>query len=181
MRILAISGSLRAASSNTNAIDAVRALAPTGVEVVLYKGLSDLPHFNPDFDQIELPRAVQILRSEVRNCHGIIISSPEYAHGIPGSLKNALDWLVGGFEFSGKPVALINTSPRATIALASLQEILITMSACLVPEASVAIPLLGRNINAQGIVADPELSGILSGALRSFISAIRAKPAILPD
>lgn len=115
VRILAISGSLRARSSNTALLGAARTLAPKGVEVVLYEGLGGLPHFNADHDGDAAPPAVADFRSRVRAADGVLISSPEYAHGVPGTLKNALDWLVGGHqnEIVGKPVALFNASPRA--------------------------------------------------------------------
>src|SRR5581483_420099 len=125
MRLLAICGSLRAASSNRSALEAVRLLAPAGVEVLPWHGLGGLPHFNPDLDTEQAPAtppAVAALRRLVGECDGLLISSPEYAHDVAGSLKNALDWLVSCSEFPGKPVALINTSPRATHAQAALAE-----------------------------------------------------------
>jgi len=171
MRIFAISGSLRAVSSNTSLLRAAAALAPEGVEVTLYGGLGDLPHFNPDLEDSE-PPVVTDLRVQIRAADGILISSPEYAHGVPGVLKNALDWLVGGSEIVGKPIALWNASPRATHAQASLAETLKTMSTRIVPEASIALPLLARQIDAVGIAEDPELAGPLRAALAAFARAI---------
>ena len=171
MRILAISGSLRAVSSNTTLLRAAALLALEGMEIVLYGGLADLPHFNPDLEDAE-PSPVTDLRRQVREADGLLISSPEYAHGVPGSLKNALDWLVGGSEIVGKPIALWNASPRATHAQESLAETLRTMSTRLVPEASIAVPLLARGIDAAGIAGDPELSGPLRTALAAFGRAI---------
>src|SRR5215213_1044561 len=140
MRILAISGSLRRVSSNTSLLGAAALLAPEGVEVIVYDGLGDLPHFNPDLEANE-PPAVTGLRAQVRAADGLLISSPEYAHGVPGSLKNALDWLVGGDEFIDKPVALLNATPPATWAQASLAETVTVMSGRLVHEASIEVPL----------------------------------------
>lgn len=172
IRILAISGSLRRISSNTAALQAAIVLSPKNVEMKLYSGLSNLPHFNPDFEPAESLSVVD-LRSHIRWAEGLIISSPEYAHGVPGVLKNALDWLVSGDEFPGKPVALINTSPRATHAQASLIEITTTMSGRIISEASIALPLLGRNLDAAGIIADSELSEALQAAIARFADAIR--------
>jgi chromate reductase len=176
VRILAISGSLRAASSNTALLRAAATLAPEGMEIVLYGGLGDLPHFNPDLEDAE-PLSVTELRHQVRTADGLLISSPEYAHGVPGVLKNALDWLVGGSEIVYKPIALWNASPRATHAQESLAETLRTMSTRIVPEASIAVLLLGRRIDTAGIASDPELSGPLRAALAAFARAIdcRAK------
>ena len=102
-RILAISGSLRSASSNTAVLQAIAALAPTEVQVVLYSGLSELPSFNPDLDTATPLPAVSEFRKQLLASDGVLISSPEYAHGVPGTLKNALDWLVRSGELYEKP------------------------------------------------------------------------------
>jgi chromate reductase, NAD(P)H dehydrogenase (quinone) len=177
MQLLAISGSLRAASSNTAVLQALRALAPARVEVRLYQGLDTLPYFNPDLDgedRPDRPAPVLELRRAVGECAGILISSPEYAHGVPGVLKNALDWLVSCSEFPGKPVALINMSPRSVHAQASLAETLVTMSARLVAEASIALQLPRPGYTAADIIVDPGLCAALRAALAAFVAAIRA-------
>jgi NAD(P)H-dependent FMN reductase len=173
MRILAICGSLRASSSNRSALEAAAMLAPAGMAIAPYDGLAHLAHFNADLDTEEPPHAVLTLRREIGLADGLIISSPEYAHGIAGSLKNALDWLVASFEFPGKPVMLINASPRAVHADAQLREILRTMSARLIGASSVLLPLLGRNLTASDVASDPELSGVLRAALADFAKAVR--------
>ena len=170
-RILAISGSLREGSSNTALLRGAIALSPKNVEMKLYSGLSSLPHFSPDLEAT-LP-SVAMLRSHISWSDGLIISSPEYAHGVPGALKNALDWLVGGEEFAGKPVALFNASPRATYAQASLIEIVTTMAGRVVPDAAITVSLLGRKLDAEGIVNDAEISRELKVAIASFIAAIK--------
>jgi chromate reductase len=175
MRILAISGSLRAASSNGAVLQAATRLAPAGVEVVHYKGLGDLPHFNPDLDTDDPPEVVRALRYEIGRCDGLLICSPEYAHGVAGSMKNALDWLVSSVEFPEKWVALINTSQRAVHGDAQLREILTTMSARLIERASIILPLWGRNLDATGIISDPALSEQLRTALEYFVGTIRLK------
>ena len=115
-------------------------------KVLVYRGLAELPPFNPDDDIEERPKPepVEKLRALIDASDALIIAAPEYAHGVPGALKNALDWLVASETFAGKPVALINASPRAFHAQASLREILSTMAARLVPEAFAAISLTGR-------------------------------------
>ena len=114
-------------------------------------------------------------RQQIKHSDGIIISSPEYAHGVPGSLKNALDWLVSSVEFPGKPVALINTNPRATIAQASLREILVTMSARIVESNNTTLEIAGTGLDSQGIVSDPTLSQSLKKAIAEFVRAIESK------
>jgi NAD(P)H-dependent FMN reductase len=174
LRIAAISGSLREGSSNTAALRAAARLAPDGVEVELFEGIAALPFFNPDLDRDDLvPEKVVALRRLVGSVDGLLISSPEYARGVAGVLKNALDWLVGSFEFPGKPVALVNTSPRATHALAALTLTLETMSARIAREASVTLPLLGAPTAEASIVADPVLAESLRSAMERFAVFIR--------
>jgi chromate reductase, NAD(P)H dehydrogenase (quinone) len=176
MDLLAISGSLRRRSSNTELLRAAAALAPDGMTIRLYDELDRLPHFNPDLED-SLPDVVQTLRSRVGHAAGLLICSPEYARGVAGSLKNSLDWLVGGSEFVGKPVALLNASPRSTHANAALRVTLQTMSAYFVDAASITVPLLGTNLDAAAIVADPAMAGPLRGALETFRHAIEAQSA----
>ena len=175
MRILAISGSLRAASSNTRLIEALPALAPPGVEVVVYGGLGGLPHFNPDLVEPSPPAPVRELWDLVGACDGLIICSPEYAHGVAGTMKNALDWLAPSLEFPETAVAQLNAAPRAHLALDQMRETLVTMSARIVDAACVAVPLQGRP--AVDIAADPELAAIVRPALETFVAAIRDMPA----
>jgi NAD(P)H-dependent FMN reductase len=171
--ILAISGSLRAGSSNTALLQVAAALAPAGTKIEFYNGLGDLPHYNPDRED-EIISSVVNLRNSVRTADGILICSPEYARGVPGSLKNALDWLVGGIEIVRKPVALINASPYSTHAHAALAIILETMSAQVVPEASVTVPLRGRKLSSTGIAADPVITDPLRMALTALQCAMAA-------
>jgi chromate reductase, NAD(P)H dehydrogenase (quinone) len=147
-------------------------LAPPETETVFYTGLADLPAFNPDLDTGEPPPAVKTLRHEIGLADGLLISSPEYARGLPGSLKNALDWLVSSSEFPEKPIALISTSPRSVEANAQLRLVLTTMSARLIDEGSITLPLLGKNLDPNQIVSDPIFSGPLRLALANFVAAI---------
>jgi chromate reductase, NAD(P)H dehydrogenase (quinone) len=172
LHILAISGSLRQLSSNTALLQAAIAVCPGGIEMKSYGGLGDLPHFNPDLEPLE-PPSVRDLRAQIRWSDGLVISTPEYAHGVPGVLKNALDWLVSGEEFIGKPIALFNASPRAIHAQASLVEIVTTMAGRVVPEACITVSLLGKNLDAAGILSNKEISGELSMAITSLANAIR--------
>ena len=172
MRILAISGSLRSQSANTAVVRAAVKLAPPGTDIAIYEGLAALPHFNPDLDDDRPPAPVLALRRQIGLSQGLLICSPEYARGVAGTMKNALDWLVGSAEFPEMPVALVNASQRATSADAHLRLTLTTMSARLVETASITLPLLGRNLDADGIVADGVLSGQLRAALEEFARAI---------
>src|SRR5689334_21358472 len=153
--ILAISGSLRAHSSNTEVLRACTLVAPADINIRIYDGLATLPHFNPDLD-IEgaiLPEPVEALRSEIRWADALLISSPEYAHGVPGSLKNALDWLVSAPEMVFKPIGVLNTSSRSVHANASLVETLRTMSTEIVSAASPLLSLTRSMATADSIAA----------------------------
>lgn len=171
LRILAISGSLRSVSSNTELLRAAAALVPAGVTIDLYDRLAELPHFNPDIEP-SASAPVMDLKTRLDKADGLMISSPEYARGVVGSLKNALDWLVGGSEFVDKPVALMSASSRSTHAYEALRLTVSTMSGLIVKDASITLPLLGRNLDAAGIVADPELSSMLRAALDALQRAI---------
>jgi chromate reductase len=169
MRIVAIPGSLRAASSNKLALEAMKVLAPSDVQVEIYDGLGSLPHFNADLDVegATPPTAVADLRERLRAADGLLISSPEYAHGVPGSLKNALDWLVSDGLLVGKRVVLVNATPPSTYAQASLLETLTVMNWTVVK--TIEVPLRGKKLDVAGVVADRGLSE----TLRSGIVALR--------
>ncbi len=180
MRILAISGSLRASSSNTALLKAAARLAPEVVEVVLYGGLADLPHFNPDLDDLDrgiAPLEVVDLRSRLDASDGVLISSPEYAHGVPGAMKNAIDWVVSSGQVYEKPVALLNASMGAKHAYAALTEILETADADIVREASVRVGLPTNRIGEDGILADPRLTGALRLVVAALARAIEDRRA----
>lgn len=144
MRFLAISGSLRRVSTNSALLRAMAGNAPTGVSIDLFEGLGDLPIFNPDLEGDLTPRPVQDFARQVGAADGLIIACPEYAHGIPGGLKNALDWLVARDEIPFKPAMLVRASHRNGISHAALEEVLRTMSVALMPETGLTIHLLGR-------------------------------------
>jgi chromate reductase, NAD(P)H dehydrogenase (quinone) len=173
MRVLAISGSLRSQSSNTTLLRAAAMLAPPGVEIVVYDRIGDLPHFNPDLDGegAEPPPVVADLRARVEAAAAVIVCSPEYAHGVPGSLKNALDWLVSVTVVSDKPIALVNASPRSVFAQAQLVETLSTMAARVIADASVAVPLSGKKLDEAGMLSDPEIAAPLRAAIATLVAA----------
>lgn len=111
MRVLALSGSLQASSANTMLVRAVAAAAPDDVSVDVWDGLVDVPPFRPDGD--DAPPAVAALRALMAAADVVLVATPEYAGGMPGTLKNALDWIVGSGELYGKPVVLVSAAPTA--------------------------------------------------------------------
>jgi chromate reductase len=172
LHILAISGSLRARSSNTSLLRLAASIAPTRFHVELYDGLASLPHFNPDDDVDVPPPTVLDLRARVGASDGLLFCSPEYAHGLPGSLKNALDWLVASVELPGKPVASLNASSLATHAQASLLETLTVMSTRIVRGACATIPVTRADMDAEGAITNPHIARAARDALDAFARAI---------
>lgn len=156
---------------NTALLVAAARLASEPVVVSIYT-LAELPPFNPDLEGDRTPVAVTSFRSQLEACDAVLISSPEYAHGVPGVLKNALDWVVGSSELVNKPIGVINASGRATRAWMSLRDTLTVMSARLIAAASITIPLEGRTLDATGIVRDARLSGALRSAIGALVFAV---------
>ena len=171
MRFLAISGSLRARSSNTAVLEAARALAPAGVDVVIYDGIGSLPHFNPDEDVEPPPAAVASWRAAIAGADALLFCSPEYARGVVGSLKNAIDWLVSGFEVIGKPIASINASPIASVGQEALLGTLRTIGV-VIEDASIRLPLSSAQRTSDAIVGDPELAAALREALARLAEGV---------
>lgn len=168
IRLLAICGSLRAVSTNLTLLKAAELLAPSGVVIERFEELGGLPHFNPDLDVEPPPPAVSEWREAIRRSDGLIISSPEYARGVPGALKNALDWLVSSEVFPEKPVAMFHASDRGVAMQAALRLILETMSAKLVDVATITVPLLGKETDAAKVAADPEAAAKIRAALEAY-------------
>lgn len=152
VNILAISGSTRTRSTNQILIDIIADLFSGEMNVLRFDGLSALPHFNPDLDNEDPPREVTVFRDQLRAADGILICTPEYAMGVPGSLKNALDWTVSSMDFSGKPVALITASSMGEQAHQSLIRTLLVIESVM-PEASrLLIPFVKTKIMEGKIV-----------------------------
>jgi len=180
MRILAISGSLRPTSSNSSLLRAMEALAPEGMEFQYYEGIADLPHFSPEQDKEEAApyTAVAHLRHKLTEADAVIICTPEYAFGPPGSLKNALDWTVGSGDFYEKPTALISASPNyggAQNAHASLSLTLQAMQAIVPEEASFTIPNVRTKLQGDRIT-DWDLEQQVKAALESLKKAVDDRP-----
>ncbi|MFZ6711549.1 NADPH-dependent FMN reductase [Undibacterium sp. TC9W] len=164
MKILAICGSLRAASLNAMLIRALSRLAPPDIIIQVYQGMATLPLFNPDLD-LSPPASVLSLKEQIAAADIVLIASPEYAHGMTGVIKNALDWTVSSDVFVYKPVVVLNASPRARHADAALREVLSVMSAKILETASVQVPVIGARLDGDGMISHPEIVEILQAAL----------------
>jgi len=168
--ILAISGSLRRKSSNASVLQAASQLGAERFHFTFYNGLDTLPHFNPelDGDGDEAPEPVRAWRAQLRAADGVIICTPEYANGVPGSLKNALDWIVSSGEFLDKPTAVISASPNplgGDKAHASLLLTLKMLTASIAEGATLRIPMVSKKLNAEGEVTDEATLGALKQVL----------------
>ncbi|RWB50745.1 NADPH-dependent FMN reductase [Mesorhizobium sp.] len=176
IEILAISGSLRAASTNSALVAALAANAPADCRATVYDGLGRLRIFNPDDEGERTPREAAALIDAVTRADGVIVSCPEYAHGVPGGMKNALDWLVSRDAAVGKPAMLVHASPRSLYARAALAEIMRTMSFALYEDAALEIALLGKKPpEIEAILAEPANRQAMREAVQSFAAFIRAR------
>ena len=181
MRIIALCGSLRLCSSNRALLLAAQKLAPEGMDIAIFESIRDLPHFDPDLDGLDRdpedrPEGVLRLRRELAASDAMLISTPEYAHGLPGALKNALDWLVSCTAMIGKPVALIyGSAGDANHAQEQLMEILTTMCAVLVRDAIVAVQGARSKVDDTGTVSDSQLVMQINAALRALEAFVRTK------
>jgi chromate reductase len=167
LTVLTLSGSLRKASLNSAMLKMAAHCAPAGMRVIHQPGLGKLPLFNPDLESRE-PAAVAQLRHDIAAADALLVASPEYAHGISGVMKNALDWMVASGVLAGKPVVLWNASPRATHALAALRETLTVMSARMIEEAELALLIKWANADAPPVNPDPSAMHRALVALAAF-------------
>ena len=174
-KILAISGSLRAASSNTRLLRAMAGLAPGDVAFTLYDGLDYLPHFSPERDGENPPASVVRLRGLVSEADGVVFCTPEYAFGMPGVLKNGLDWLVSSGELDTKPVAVLSASPLhvgAEKAHAALVLTLTALGANRIEDAYLMLPGVNRRFDADGVVSDAETRRLLRDSLDALLQSL---------
>jgi NAD(P)H-dependent FMN reductase len=177
VRVLLISGSTRNGSANTAALVTAAALAPRRVTPVVYGGLAELPAFNPDHDDGDLlPAAAAALRGEIAAAAAVLFCTPEYAGTLPGSLKNLLDWAVGGGELNEKPVAWINVANpgRGGGATATLASVLSYVGADVIDSACRDIPVPRDAVTPDGTVSDPRFTATVAdiwGAVLGHLDA----------
>jgi chromate reductase, NAD(P)H dehydrogenase (quinone) len=168
LKVLAISGSTRASSSNLNVIKAVAALAEGEFGVEVYEGLTSLPHFNPDIDNETPPQEIVEFRRKVREANGVLICTPEYALGVPGSLKNAIDWTVSSMEFNLKPVALITAGLSGKVGHQSLLGTLLMIDCKISKPMQIVIPYVKTKINHDAQITDAETLSEVNELISSF-------------
>ena len=179
VQLMLICGSVRAGSTNAATLACAAQLLPAGCTALSYQGLGVLPHFNPDLDQIgdfPLPAPVADLRRAIAESAGLLFCTPEYAGALPGSLKNLLDWTIGGGEMSGKPVGWINCSDRgAAGAYAELRTVLSYADAVIVEDACARIPVSRSELTADGAIHDRRIRAQLADVVRALSAAAPPK------
>lgn len=161
--ILLISGSTRDGSTNTAAIRAAASGAPPAIQCRIYDGMTSLPHFNPDDEELRLPDVARELRDQIERADAVLISTPEYAGAMPGALKNLLEWTIGAPIGDGslysKPMGWINVSPRPNGARTTYESLRIVLGyahADLVESACATIPVPRAMINEDGVITDAD-------------------------
>lgn len=153
-KILAISGSTRAQSSNGNILRLLAEWAGSQYAVEIFEDLAALPHFNPDLDTDTPPTEIVAFREKVAAAAGIIICTPEYVFSLPGSLKNALEWLVSTTIITEKPVGQIVASASGRVADEELHRVLATIQATLSDDARLVISGVKGKFDAVGNLID---------------------------
>lgn len=158
VNILAICGSTRQQSANHLLIEAIGRLSEERFSIQLFDDLTGIPHFNPDLDLPDsaAPAAVERFRQRLKSADGVLICTPEYAIGVPGTLKNAIDWTVSSMSLSGKPVALITASTSGFKAHASLLGTLLIVESKIAPNAQLVIPSIKTKLTTRGEIIDGE-------------------------
>lgn len=163
MKILAISGSLRAASHNTALLRAAAASAQRGVAIELYEGLETLPPYNEDRDTEAPPAEVARLRREIAAADGLLISTPEYNGTVPGQIKHAVDWASRPHGQSsalwGKPAAVIGASVTDYGALWAQDHLrkALGLAGARVLEIDLPVGRAHERIDTDGELTDPEM------------------------
>lgn len=176
IRILGISGSLRSISSNTVLLHAITALLPANATMDIYNGLGQLPYFNPDTDKEEALHVVYEFRQKLAAADAVVISTPEYAFGVPGVLKNGLDWLVSSGELNTKPVAAISASPLyggGDKAMASLLLTLKALGTDMEGASFYSIPAVYKKTNGHGKITDAETKDMLAALINELCKKAR--------
>jgi chromate reductase, NAD(P)H dehydrogenase (quinone) len=179
LRVLGISGSLRADSHNTQLLHTARELLPEGVELELYDGLRELPPYDQDVEDDGAPASVQDLRARIADSDALLIATPEYNGSLPGLLKNAIDWASrprGEASLANKPVAVIGASTGAfggVWAQADARKAL-GIAGARVVEGEVAVPHAPERF-AGGRLVDAELRAQLGELMRQLTQSVELR------
>lgn len=176
IKILAISGSLKSTSSNSAILSTIKEMSYPDLEFFIYNDLENIPPFHPEKENGTA--AVKAFRQLVNIADAILISTPEYAFGVPGVLKNALDWLVSSGELNDKPAAAVSASPMYSGGDKALASLLLTLGALgtkMDTDASLSIPDI-LNKMKNGRITDSGALKDLESLVNRLVTAIKTKP-----
>jgi chromate reductase len=182
MRVLGLSGSLRAGSHNSQLLRAAGELLPPGSELVEFEGLKTIPPFDED-DEHTHPQIVVALHRAVAEADAVLVATPEYNHSLPGQLKNALDWLSrpsGRSPIKGKPAAVVGASTGlfgAVWAQAEGRKVLEAMGARVV-DAELPVGQAHDAFTPDGAIADPDLAAAYGDLLHELTASAPAALAL---
>jgi chromate reductase len=169
LRVLGFAGSLRAASYNRMLLRAAVELAPAGMEIEVFD-IGGIPLFNEDVEAVGTPPAVEAFREAIRRADALLIATPEYNHGVPGVLKNAVDWASRPPRTSalaGKPAAVFGASPGATgtaRAQTQLRASFVFTDTPVLPQPEVLVFRAHEKFDADGRLSD--------GPTRAFVARL---------
>ena len=177
MNILVLNGSTRAKSTNGLFIEAIMRMAGDRARFDHHSSIADLPHFNPDLDVDPAPQEVARFRARLQAADGLLICTPEYAMGVPGSLKNALDWTVSSADLRLKPIMVVTASLSGEKAQASLLATPTVLEGSVAPETTVLIPFARTKVDADAHITDAGTAAELQRAVEAFLARLSAEKA----
>jgi NAD(P)H-dependent FMN reductase len=175
--VVAISGSTRQNSINHSLLKAIVDLSATSLDITIYDEIENLPQFNPDKDNENAPKEVTAFRQQLNSADGVIICTPEYAHGVPGTLKNAIDWTISSCSFPHKPTMLITASTGGHFGHKALLETLRAIEAKNIDNLQLVIPFAKTKINLNNKITDDKTLVDVKKLIVDFIETLNNKQA----
>ncbi len=177
-KILAICGSTKPDSINKSLIRAIAGLTAGYFDLTIFENIAAIPHFNPDLDNETPPAAVVDFRRLLQEADGVLICTPEYAMGVPGTLKNAIDWIVSSCGFCYKPVALITASTHGLKGHQSLLETLRIIESDITEETQLVISFVKAKVSKDGRITDRETQEKVLAVVLALKDLIKSKQAV---
>lgn len=172
IKIFAISGSLRPNSSASAVLRVVASLVPDYADFKIYTGLDAIPAFN---DSNEIPATVTDFVHRITQADAIFFCIPEYALGVPGALKNALDWTVATTAFSFKPAALITAASGGEKAHEAFSLTLTALGTKISDATKLLIPFIRTRLNEKGEVKDSATKGAIKNVVNALIQTVESE------
>jgi len=174
-KVIAISGSTRQNSVNHSLIKAIAELSAANLDITIFDSIANLPQFNPDNDGDDVAREVSNFRQQLNNADAIFICTPEYAHGVPGALKNAIDWTISSSQFPNKPTMLITASTGGNFGHKALMETLKAIEAKNIDNLQMVIPFVKTKISLDNKITDEKTLAEIKTLIAGLIETINDK------